>query len=385
MIKVLHVYKDSLPHSTGGVETFLDTLCQHTAKLGVENTILTFTKNPATNPIYLNNYCVYQAKRNCTVAATALSIQAFKLLKKLAQEADIIHYHFPHPFTDLLHFTCRINKPTLVTYHSDIIKQKYLLKLYQPLMNKFLRSVDHIVATSPKYLNSSPTLQRFKAKTTVIPIGIDLPNLLQPDPDRVRYWKELFPQPFFLFIGVLRYYKGLHVALEAIRGTDIQLVIGGKGHDEASLKEQACDIPNAHFLGFLADEDKAALLHLCYGFVFPSHLRSEAFGIALLEAAAYEKPLISCEIGTGTSYINQHQVTGLVVRPNSPDELRQAMQYLLLNPAEASLYGKQAKSRAQVIFTAENQAISYQKIYNSSLENMAGAIDKQKESRQIRE
>ena len=113
-------------------------------------------------------------------------------------------------------------------------------------------------------------------------------------------------KPFFLFVGSMRYYKGLHIALEAIVGTEIQIGIAGVNGIEKDLKAQAAalQLKNIHFFGFVNDEDKVALLNLCHGFIFPSHLRSEAFGISLLEAAVSGKPMISSEIGTGTSFVN---------------------------------------------------------------------------------
>ncbi|WP_153061064.1 glycosyltransferase, partial [Escherichia coli] len=131
--------------------------------------------------------------------------------KKLAQKADIIHYHFPFPFMDMIHFLTDIDKPTVVTYHSDIIKQKNLLKVYTPLMNRFLKSVSAIVATSPNYFNTSKTLQKFASKVKVIPIGIDANAYAFDDASRVEYWKQKLPAKFLLFVGALRYYKGLDI------------------------------------------------------------------------------------------------------------------------------------------------------------------------------
>lgn len=104
--------------------------------------------------------------------------------------------------------------------------------------------------------------------------------------------------------------------LDAVQGTDYPVVIVGSGPVEAELKAHASrlGLRIVHFLGALPDEDKVALLRLCYAVVFPSHLRSEAFGISLLEGAMYGKPLISSEISTGTSYINVSEVFGVAER-----------------------------------------------------------------------
>ena len=370
-IKVLHIYKTSLPQSKGGVEVFTDTLCNTTSDYGVENTLLSLAEKPFSTFISVGKYKVYQAKQDLFIASTGFSISAFFLFKKLAAKADIIHYHFPNPFADLLHFACRTKKPGIITYHSDIIKQKNLIKIYRPLMNRFLSSVDHIVSTSPNYFVTSDVLQNYKDKVTVIPIGINVERYPKLDEKRVKYWKDRLSQPFFLFVGAMRYYKGLHIALDAIMGTNIQLAIGGIGGIELELRQHAKrnKQDNVYFLGFVSDEDKVALLHLCHSFVFPSHLRSEAFGISLLEAAAYGKPLISCEIGTGTSYVNIHNQTGLVVTPGSTDELRKAMLYLLKNPDKAAVFGRNAKVRSNKLFTAGKQARAYYRLYRQLLGN----------------
>ncbi len=167
----------------------------------------------------------------------------------------------------------------------------------------------------------------------------------------------------------MRYYKGLHITLEAIAGTEIQIAIAGINGIEKDLKAQASSLQlkNIDFLGFVGDEDKVALLHLCYGFIFPAHLRSEAFGISLLEAAIVGKPMISCEIGTGTTFVNSANETGLVINPGSPRELREAMQFLLDNTEVAATMGKNAKKRSLELFTAEQQAKSYYDLYQQLL------------------
>jgi hypothetical protein len=65
----------------------------------------------------------------------------------MAAEADLIH--FPWPMMDLVHFATHHGRPSVVSYHSDIIKQRTLLKLYSPLMRQFLKSVDRVLVASP--------------------------------------------------------------------------------------------------------------------------------------------------------------------------------------------------------------------------------------------
>lgn len=368
-MKVLHFYRTYYPDSFGGVEQVIRQMVTGSARLGVNAEVLTLTRDREQLDIEFEGHVVHRAPLNLEIASTGFSWSAFARFKQLAAQADIVHYHFPWPFMDLAHFACQIKKPSVVTYHSDIVRQKYLFKLYQPLQNLFLNHVDRIVATSPNYLDTSPTLAKFKEKTEIITYGLAKDIYPEPDLTCVNQWKTRFPQPFFLFVGMLRYYKGLHVLLDAVSGTQMPVVILGDGPVEAELKQQALrlGLNNVHFLGALPEQDKVALIKQCYALVFPSHLRSEAFGITLLEAAMFGKAMISCEIGTGTSYVNLHQQTGLVTAPSDHQALRVAMQKLLAHPEQAAQMGVRAAQRYEELFTAECMAAKYKKLYEQLL------------------
>ena len=236
-------------------------------------------------------------------------------------------------------------------------------------MHLFLRSVDRIVATSPNYLATSDVLHRYKDKVTVIPIGLDKASYPIPTQNRLTYWQQKLGSKFFLFIGVMRYYKGLHILMDAAQGTDYPIIILGAGPVEQEIKDHAfrLGLTNIHFLGALPDEDKVALLMLSYAVLFPSHLRSEAFGISLLEGAMYGKPMISSEIGTGTTFINISNETGLVVPPSDPQALRDAMRKLWEQPEMAAEMGRQAEHRYWTHFTAKKMTASYVELYKSLL------------------
>jgi len=349
----------------GGIEQVINQIARGANKLGVDTDVLSLTADRDARTVEIDGYQAHRARLDFQLASTGFSASAFLRFFQLAKKADVIHYHFPWPFMDLVHFVTRIKKPTLVTYHSDIIRQEHLLKLYRPLKRKFLASMDRIVATSPNYLATSDVLRIFSNKVSVIPIGLDKSTYPLPMPDRLKYWSEKFGPKFFLFVGVIRYYKGLHILVEAAQETNYPIVIVGAGPIEQELKAQAekLGLKNIHFLGRLPDTDKVALLTLCYGVVFPSHLRSEAFGISLLEGAMYGKPMISSEIGTGTTFINIENETGLVVPPSDPLALRQAMRYLWEHPEIAAEMGKRAEDRYWNYFTADKMVEEYVKLY----------------------
>lgn len=365
MIKVLHFFKTYYPETMGGIEQVIFQIAQGGAEHGFSSEVLYLSERGAARNERVGNHVTHRSKLDLHVASTGFSLSAIKDFSQLAKEADVVHYHFPWPYMDLVHFATRHGKPSVVSYHSDIVKQKTLLKLYQPLMNRFLSSVDCIVASSPNYAQSSPVLTRFRDKVEIIPYGLDRTTYPVVSEEKLAYWRNKVGSKFFLFVGALRYYKGLNYLLDAAKITGLSVVILGRGHQEDELKEQASrlGLSNVQFLGGLGDEDKAALLTLCHAFVFPSHLRSESFGISLLEAAMYGKPLISCEIGSGTTYINIANETGLVVPPQDVGALASAMKMLAEDTTLAQRMGKRALQRYQDVFSADSMAAAYAAIY----------------------
>ena len=376
-MRVLHFFKTYYPDTTGGIEQVIFQFCQGTRTFGVESQVLTISPDPSPARLQVADHQVIRAKENFNLASTGLSMRVFSQFKEMAAEADLVHFHFPWPLMDLVHFATSHGRPSVLSYHSDIVKQRTLLKLYGPLMKRFLKSMDRIVVASPNYLDSSETLKPFADKTMVIPYGLDQSAYPKASTETLSRLRKSLPEKFFLFVGVLRYYKGLDSLLNALEGVDYPVVILGSGPQELELKAlaQKLQLRNVLFLGRLDDEEKVCLLQMCYALVFPSHLRSEAFGISLLEASMYGKPMISCEIGTGTTYVNIHEETGLAVPPDSPVALREAMHRLWNNPEETQRFGNNARSRFQELFTADRMCENMVQVYKEVID-LHGTKDK---------
>jgi glycosyltransferase involved in cell wall biosynthesis len=187
-------------------------------------------------------------------------------------------------------------------------------------------------------------------------------------PDLLRFWERQVGRDFFLFIGTLRYYKGLPFLIEAARGTGLQVIIVGTGPEESYLKRLARGMDNIRFVGPVGDDDKFALLQLSRCLVLPSHLRSEAFGVVLLEAARFGKPLITAEIGSGTSFVNVTNETGFVVPPANPLELRRAMEILAGDDKMVKEMGSSSRRRFESKFTSEQMAEEYVRLYRRLLD-----------------
>lgn len=378
-MRILHVYKSYYPDTLGGIEQVIAQLGLGLAALGEENRIFTLSQDPVPAVIQRPEGEVHRSRTTLEISSNPASLAALGEFRRQLAWADVVHYQFPWPFADFLHLVSRPRKPSVVTYQSDIVRQKWLLRAYTPLMNRFLQTVDLVVATSPQYLDTSRPLARQQPRVKVIPNGIDEASYPRPSPGKLAQWRARVGEGFFLFVGVLRYYKGLDSLLQAADGLRGQIVIAGTGPEAARLAQRAAQLglDNVRFLGEVSDEDKMCLLQLSRGFVFPSHLRSEAFGMSLVEAAMCARPMVSCEIGTGTSFINLDGVTGWTVPPQDPAALREALHRLQDQPELARAMGQAARRRFDALFTADRMAQAYRQAYReviaSSLESRSAA------------
>jgi rhamnosyl/mannosyltransferase len=175
-------------------------------------------------------------------------------------------------------------------------------------------------------------------------------------------WRQRVGTGFFLFVGAPRYYKGLPYLIEGARIARVQLVLAG-----VSAEQMRPASENIKVLGHITEEDKAALFALARAVVLPSHLRSEAYGLVLLEAARAGRPMICCELGTGTTYVNVAGETGLVVEPANALALAGAMRALAGDDALAARLGRAAQTRFDQFFGADVMGRSYDEIYRSVL------------------
>lgn len=369
-LRVLHIYRTYFPETQGGLQEAIRQFCLATQPLAVDNTIFALARQPEPAVMHLPEGRLVRARSWVEVASCDFGAwSAFHRCREAADQSDIIQIHYPWPFADMiLPFIRRRDQPVVVTYHSDIVRQKGLGLLYTPLRRYLLGAASRIVATSPNYAESSPVLREYRDKLICIPLCLEASPL--PDAALCKHWEATFGKDFFLFVGVLRYYKGLDFLLEAARQTKVPVVIVGDGPEGERLRSQAkaLGLTNVHFLGALPDTDKLALFDLCRAVVFPSHLRSEAFGVTLLEGARAAKPLISCEIGSGMSWINRNGETGLVIPPADPLALAQALLTLAGDDALCHRLGAGARRRWLSYFTPVVVGSAYRSLYDEVLD-----------------
>ena len=370
-MRVLHVYRTYFPDQPGGLQEAIRQICLSTSTLGIEAKVFTLSPQPTPKKINAIEAEVVRCRSWGAPASCDLGgLDAVMQFSALSNWADVIHYHFPWPFADILRLFGARNKPSVMTYHSDIVRQRYLGKIYGPLMRKTLQSMSTVVATSPTYAATSPVLtQHVHAKNLrTIPLGIlnyasDITDDQANENTLARL--NLDDRPFVLALGVLRYYKGLHTLIEAASKINGTVVIAGSGPKEPALKSQATRLAaeNIVFAGQVSETEKVSLLRQCRALVLPSHVRSEAFGMVLVEAAMFSKPMVCCEVGSGTSFVNKHGETGFVVPPESPCDLAVACNNLLNDKAAAVSMGAAARARYEQLFSGAALGRAYADLY----------------------
>lgn len=364
-VRVLHFFKSYWPEVFAGVGRAIDAIAQTTGTNDVEHHVLSINDDGRCETPLFHGQHLHKARRSFLIYSTDFSINALSKYKQLAAESDLIHLHFPWPFMDVAHLVSFTRKPTILTYHADALAKPALQMIYKPLENLLLSRVDRIVATSPNYLSTSDVLPRYAHKTEMIPLGLDPATYPNLDQKNVEKWQTLLGSDFFLFIGALRHYKGLEYLLDAAKLSDLPVVIAGSGKMESSLRavKREKALNTVTFLGDVTEDDKVALLTLCKAFVFPSNRRSEAFGLSLVEAAMFGKPMISCEIGTGTSFVNRHGETGLVVPPDNPQQFSHAMLKIDKDPDLERELGTKAKQHFNETLHAKYMGDRYLELY----------------------
>ena len=369
MIKVLHVYKCFGPSSFGGIEAFIESLVEAT-KPKCRHIVFSLGPVKSTAVTRYKGAIVVLIKPQFSALSMPVSFAMIPVFWFLSRRVDVVHYHYPYPFQDILSFFASSNLPRVITYHSDIVRQRFTGYLYRPIMRLFLNRADVVVATSPLYRASSRVLQSLKRPPLVIPLAIQTspPKI---DQQRLTFWREKVGADFQIFLGAHRSYKGLSLLVEAAANTGLPVVIAGEGVLTAELVLQAETLGanNITFVGFVSQADKVVLLHLSRALILPSCQRSEAFGVVLLEASRQSTPMITTEIGTATSWVNQDMLTGLVVSPNNLLELEKALMFMYQSPDAAIKMGLLARQRFDSVFGVMLMAESYINIYQSLMSN----------------
>jgi len=369
---VLHVYKDYQP-VLGGIENHIKWLAEAQVRRGQDVTVLVTSLSRHTTESVESGVRVIRAARLAHVASTPLSLVLPRSLMR--RRPDIAHLHSPYPLGEMSQWLLGKAQRTVITYHSDVVRQENILRFYRPLLHRVLRTASAIMPTSRPYMETSPMLQPWLGKCHVVPLGIPLAPFLADRSGEAACVRHDYDTPLLLFVGALRYYKGLQFLIRALpRIPQAKLLVVGSGPMRAEwerLAQQEKVADRTHFLGRVEGHMLPVYYQACDLFVLPSHMRAEGFGLAQVEAMASGKPVVSTELGTGTSFVNQHGQTGRVVTPADPGALVAAISELLRDPSRRLDMGRAARERAQREFSLPVMVDRVQSVYRGVLQQPA--------------
>ena len=252
---------------------------------------------------------------------------------------DVWHLHTPNPAMMLAVLAVRTARPLVITHHSDIVKQRLLRIGFGPVERAAYRRAAGVLVGSCGYRNGSSLLQRLGDTVRVVPFGLDLDPFQSPSPAAVSYAGDLrarHPGPLWIAVGRLIYYKGLHVALAALKQVPGTLLVSGTGPLADELKRQAVDLGVADRVAWLGRTTADQLVG-CYqaatALWFPSVARSEGFGLVQVEAMASGCPVVNTAItGSGVPEVCRHELKGPTVPVADPAEFAAAANRLLTEP-----------------------------------------------------
>jgi glycosyltransferase involved in cell wall biosynthesis len=357
VLKIVHIAK-FYPPEWGGMESVTRDLAVGAAQAGLDVSVVAFTKTGPARSERIENVDIERSPAT-TIASQPLSVRWLMRAIAQAKRADLVHLHLPNMLAAAIIPFLPAKAKLVLHWHSDVVGKALLSRLTRPLEHMMARRANAIIATSQPYADASQILQKFSSKVHVIPLGIhdpatDTAPALTGDMQDFIAGRQLL-----LAVGRMVPYKGFTFLIDAMQNTapDCCLIIVGGGELSSALQAQIDSKglqSRVKLAGKLPLEELNALFAHASIYVMPSILRSEAFGVVLLEAMAHGLPIIATKIeGSGVPWVNQDSETGINVEPGSAAALTIAIDSLLADSQKLSHYAKAARLRYLQNFTAQ--------------------------------
>ncbi len=371
-MKILHVGK-YYPPVRGGMESIVHLLCRGQAP-DHDVTALVFNTSRGTTEESLDGVRVIRVATLGKILSTEIAPSFIPWMRRLP--ADLVHLHTPNPVGELGTAILRRRSALVLSYHSDVVRQRGLRHVYNPIVNSVLRRADRIIVASRKYMESSETLASYHSKCVIIPFGLDLREFETTNESgaRAREIRTRYGDRIVLFVGRLVYYKGVDVLLRAIQKVDARLLIAGDGPMRPELELLAGDLglgERVTFFGEISHAEKVAMYRAATLFALPATHRSEAFGLVQVEAQTCGLPVVSTNLDSGVPYVNEHGVTGLVIPPSDADALAAALRTLLSDSALRARMAEAGRQRAEREFSLKRMLGDIQNLYEEIVRERA--------------
>ena len=370
-IKILQINKLYYP-DIGGIERTVQHIAEGLNEK-VEMSVLVCQPKGHGVTEKVNRVSVHRCGSFGTLFSMPISLSFFWQLRKTSKNQDILQFHAPFPLADLACLLSGYRGKVVLYWHSDVVKQKKLMVLYRPIMERFLKRVDAIIVGANGVIEGSSYLKPYQHKCVTIPFAVNekIEQMGKRYLDQAQTNEEKHSR--FLFVGRLVYYKGIDVLIKAFEKVkNAELTIIGCGDKERELKDYIKEhemFDRVHLLGKVEEERLYREFSECDVFVLPSIAKSEAFGLVQLEAMAYGKPVINTNLPSGVPEVSINGITGLTVEPGNMKELGDAMQWFVEHPRERCEMGNAARKRLECNYTLDVMMNRMMELYESLLKD----------------
>jgi len=296
-------------------------------------------------------------------------------------QPDILHIHMPNTSVFWLLFSSLAkNIPWVIHWHSDVVitKRDKLLSLayslYKLFEKRMLKKAKAIIATSPDYLKTSLALKEWQTKSHIIPLALNNSEQIVEKPkdnkDLDKLWGNNSTR--LLSIGRLTYYKGHQDLIKAmVNIPDAKLIIVGHGEQQKQLENLIKQLnlnEQVTLAGRLDNDTLNNLLQDCDIFCLSSIERTEAFGLVLLEAMSYSKPIVITRVkGSGMNWVTQNNQTALFAEKQNPEDLAEKINSLISNKELAKKLGNNGYKRLTKHFNIKTIEQQTEQVYQFCL------------------
>jgi len=351
------------PPWRGGAETYVYNLAKHLQRRGHE--IVVICGSPPLNPgtQFMDGIRIERLRVAAWLYGTPIMPELLQRL--LREKADILHGNFPSPYIAFVTSAATGLRgiPSLVTWHNDLppvtpMARILVLTHNHLILPLYFRRFSFIIGTSRLYAETSPILRAHSERVVVVPNGVDT-RRYNPDVrgEEIRSRLEVDNAKILLFVGALgrwHSYKGVDLLIKAMAvvrkrlpKTKLLIVGGGKLEKEYRRLAQQLHVDDSViFAGEVSDDDLPKYYACSDLLALPSKDRSEGFGLTILEANATGKPAVGTTVG-GIPSVIQNGYNGLLVPPNRPEALAEAIKTALADEDLLERMGRNGRKFAE--------------------------------------
>ncbi|KAA3644390.1 MAG: glycosyltransferase [Proteobacteria bacterium] len=334
-MNLLHIGKFYPPYR-GGMETYLCDLAEAQVKQGHQVKVLVHNhdwqrlKSVTTVEQSMPGLTVIRQACLRPVLFTPWMLGLNKQVKRIIHEhhIDIIHLHVPNPsLFQLLFNRSAKNIPWVMRWHADMVTSsssglmRFIYRCVKPIETALIKKARQVIVSTPEYLKHSPQLIKFADRVSVIPLGLNISQVIVPKD------KPVSDKAFqVLSVGRLSYYKNHRLLIDAMEHLpNMQLTIAGDGDLKAELQRHIQSKQLSHrvtLTGAVTESEKNQLLEDCHVFCLASNDRAESYGVVLLEAMARHKITLAADTeGSGMSWLANNYPRGYTFGNNDLTDL----------------------------------------------------------------